>query len=816
MARCARSLGLSLCLSLGTVVLLSAAAAAAAAARRDEVRLLLPLELGRRTVGCAAARGWGGGGVGPQRARGGPARGRLAPQAERGAFSGQAPLRTANKTASDAARGPPPRPALHSLAQAALNGASSDPLGALDSYAQLGEAQRAAWRPGGAAEGALAALLESLGQVRTSATVEVVLVGFEGTGVRAADVQAFLEAAALSEGAHVLEGGSEGAGGGAHRLPVESGFYFSVRPASERFADGLAHSIQDAYEAASAAEERAARGRSPGSGSAEALQLSHLAVDELLEADHHESALAYSIYLLNPPALPRNYTYRYGRAGETSCPGSLFAARERYAWVDITAGPVQYGPAGEGEGVVLPGDLPRAAAWPGGRAARHPERLAVDLVALVLRSVRQLVAPPMARRQHLALHTEVRLVHVMDSADKERHEELTAGLAGALGQIEPLLLAGQSLELTASSADLGSCDACAAAYANALTAAAPPPGAVTLAASEERGPRALDSRQLHHDLRNSRLMLLQEVGEARRAASFGAAAGAPPPKALEAHGAMEARRMVLVYVFDMAHSREPLLMDGEAAAVAAHDQVVASRAGSEPAPSVLACGGVSAVIDPVQLPRDVLGALLGALYGVPPAGTSWGAGGDGSGGASRDFLWAVGRSPLGPLASGESLPFSVADPAVRNVLLSALSAHAEHARRMLARFQKLGDERETLGAAEHDELAARWNVLCHKLGRAARMASLHSFDASQYYLLSSRHELKAIGDILSGAAARLETSLECYAEARPAFRRLAVMLGAGAGLLYALRSRPVAKLLARSGLRGMLGGLGVVGGRKFD
>eukprot|EP00793_Prasinoderma_coloniale_P006563 PRCOL_00001393-RA len=546
--------------------------------------------------------------------------------------------------------------------EARLHGAEVDPLGAVDTFERLSPAEQATWRAPTHADAALSSLLRDMSSLRTSSTVEVILVGFGGhhggsAQLEAADVSTYLEAANLADSAHVLLGDAPddtrlAARAAPHALPIETAFYFNVRKASDRFADMIERSLGDAYEGAAAAAE-ASGGRVPPGAT---LQLPHSAVDDIIAADHHESSLAYAVYVLNPKAMPRNYTYRYGQTGDGGCDGTLYASRERYAWIDLTAGPVHYGPAGVGEGVVLPDTLPRAARLPraavGAGAPRHAERLPVDVAALVLRTVRALVAPPMVRRQALVVETEVNLVHVMDHADPKRHAELKRAVASAVEELEPLLLNGQTLALTAVVTDLQRCDACSAAYAAALTSAAPAPGAAATAAAAH-GPVTLDSKQLHWDMRAMRhSVLAAAIGERKVVATFGpsVADAERAPAGLDEHGGggIKQRRVVPVYVFDMAHMTDSLLLDGGIAASAAADQVVASRSRSDPAVSQSECGGVAAVIDPNDLPRDILGALLEALYGVPRAGAGWsGSDSETRGGELRyDALWTVVRAHL--------------------------------------------------------------------------------------------------------------------------------------------------------------------------
>ncbi len=120
------------------------------------------------------------------------------------------------------------------------------------------------------------------------------------------------------------------------------------------------------------------------------------AVDDLIRRDYNEHAIAaYTIYLLNPAqpkrmmatlppnkdgtfppnaerrAVPVKYTYLVdpaaaGTPGAAPNPGPCStvlwvatAPNDRYAWIDLTAGPTSYGPQTSGDGIVTDFTIPR-------------------------------------------------------------------------------------------------------------------------------------------------------------------------------------------------------------------------------------------------------------------------------------------------------------------------------------------------------------------------------------------------------------------------------------------------------------------------
>uniref|UniRef100_A0A6V7QQ94 DUF7906 domain-containing protein n=1 Tax=Ananas comosus var. bracteatus TaxID=296719 RepID=A0A6V7QQ94_ANACO len=83
-------------------------------------------------------------------------------------------------------------------------------------------------------------------------------------------------------------------------------------------------------------------------------------VDSIVQQDFHKesptSAPAFYIYLINLGSLSKPYAYSYdGRDASpafSKCLGTLWAGKDRYLWIDLAAGPVDYGPALSGDGVL--------------------------------------------------------------------------------------------------------------------------------------------------------------------------------------------------------------------------------------------------------------------------------------------------------------------------------------------------------------------------------------------------------------------------------------------------------------------------------
>ena len=167
-----------------------------------------------------------------------------------------------------------------------------------------------------------------------------------------------------------------------------------------------------------------------------------------------------------------------GGGGAGGCPLTKWIGSERYAWIDLSAGPVAYGGATSAEGVVTDHSMPRVAAR--GRQAGAAQRtraareLAVEIAALVHASTRELLAPPvwwLPKRSY----DVVTLVVVVVSAPAAGGVAAPPFDAGPLRrQLAPLARGGTRVEVEVVPTSFDDCRLCAAAYAAALKSQSSP------------------------------------------------------------------------------------------------------------------------------------------------------------------------------------------------------------------------------------------------------------------------------------------------------------------------------------------------------
>ena len=322
---------------------------------------------------------------------------------------------------------------VHSALVAALGAAQTlvrdvdgDPFARKDPFDDISEADlHAKWSVNDLADErtttslhTLADRLEALDYVRETTYIDVRLAGFQGEGERDVQLgeeslQRLLDAAAHETAAHVIRAHSPST---SHELPVRRRFLYRVSTASPALATDVAAAI-----------ERLADRNSGG------VPLS--AVDSLVREDYQKRHSSHvTLYLLNPraprrgPSVERGggasssaagragwdaprvrYSYLDDGVGEEAasgrrvgaCPLTRWVGRERYLWIDLTAGPVSYGPSTSAADVISEQSLPSLAhlARRFTDAAEITRHLAVELAALAATSAHTLLLPPLAALQ---------------------------------------------------------------------------------------------------------------------------------------------------------------------------------------------------------------------------------------------------------------------------------------------------------------------------------------------------------------------------------------------------------------------------------
>ncbi|KAH7532613.1 hypothetical protein FEM48_Zijuj04G0040100 [Ziziphus jujuba var. spinosa] len=464
-------------------------------------------------------------------------------------------------------------------------------------------------------------------------------------------------------------------------------------------------------------------------------------IDEIIREDFEKEKPVHGVYLyfLDLGRQSKSYAYSYG-TGESSpaftrCSGSIWTGKERYIWIDLGAGPVDYGPALSGDGLLPRGEFHPLAALHGG--PKSQKALLADLASLVWSAYQVLLVPSLRIPVPFENSLIVQFIHVHGSEggkdssglDWKAVERTFRDEVGEGG----LLFSDQSLSFKTYKVNYAECAICSFAISkstNSYTSRFLFDN-YTLIVSEY-----LDSKRLHQILSDS-------AEEFRRVAGF--------PE--EDFG-----RVLPVYVFDLDHN-SLLLLDRYHQSVAFKDMVIAVRTKSTQTVSDYSCNGRHVFMHTRELERPLVGSILQSMWGVSPTHLLW---------SHRhnttlvDYTWSVGQTPFGPFSEISSLSFVQKDAARRNVLLTSLNYSISSAIDVLGSISAHGGERKLLKHNQQAEFVQRWNLFKYKLDKAISALSRLDFEMALYYLRASDHDLYAIHSLVYHASQALEASLVCF------------------------------------------------------
>ncbi|BBN17816.1 hypothetical protein MPTK1_7g17090 [Marchantia polymorpha subsp. ruderalis] len=462
----------------------------------------------------------------------------------------------------------------------------------------------------------------------------------------------------------------------------------------------------------------------------------HTVVDDIIQADLEKPLSSYVVYILNTRAQDVAYGYEYGTGSQSNhypkCLGTFWTGKDRYMWIDIAAGPVEYGPSTSGEGYVKDEMFPSSQNY--GVNQFHTVLMA-DLAAMIWSAARLLFVPAVRIPVSFEQDTEVHLIHIQGANTTEDSKGIDLKLIeeAFMQEKENLLLPQQKLRFKYFNLKFATCPICAAALARAhrtFTAR------VFLERYSLFVDDYLDSKQLHEFL-----------------SEFGAE--------LEEKMQIDAEpsaHVLPVYILDVDSDRQ-LLLDRYHQVIPFRDMVIAVRSKQAQVVTEYSCNGRPMVAQTRMLERPIVGALLQTLWGVAPTHLTWSAQHNSS---LVDYRWAVGQTPFGPFSDSMSLSFAQRDAAPRNVLYSMLNQSISTALDLLETIKVHGGEKNLFGQKRHVEFLQRWNLFMYKLERAVSTISHFDFKTGLYFLKSAEHDLFAVHNLAYTASGDFEATMICY------------------------------------------------------
>jgi len=626
--------------------------------------------------------------------------------------------------------------------------------------------------------------------------IDVKLVGFDTDGnldvnFKESQLLSYLEASPSEFFATLIKAQH----GESNTLPIRHKFTFNVAKANKKLNLGIQEAVQNAM----------MKGRA----------VPYTVVDAHIEKDFKDNPLpVYTFYILNPktPVQPGagfalNYWYMHAEPGmratadkpSETCGGSVYVSKtERYLWIDLTAGPVSYGPHTSGEGIVWPLSLPRPGRYisESGYMSQIDVFLS-DLSALVLKACLYVFNPSMhsdAVEFHKAIIVRLTVIH--DHSEWRNRTGLPPTEEKFVNkfqwdaikrELDQLPLVGQRIIYTKTETDFADCEKCAAAMTQALKSHT---STVLSGGLRSHVHQYIDSVELHHWLQklDPSLRNPYDSGYYRRNyydddiydddmyydrfyyGEWEDDFAWPYWEDPESHD--EERRIIRVYLFDLRRT-DLLLLDRFHQAVSFPDMVIGVQTRAGQSSLDYECSEQRLSMDPNDASRPVLAALLQTGWSIAATHERWS---DLRNESVVDWMFSTAITPFGYLSPYMGLTFSQRDSAARSILYNELLRTLFAVEHLLGHFAKYNKELDEVVAVEtYSQFVRRWNMVRHKLNRAATFLSLHNYNTSLYYLRATRHDTKTMHSILKEASTKLHPYVACYQQAGPGVMQTVVM-----------------------------------------
>eukprot|EP00249_Psilotum_nudum_P014613 c24915_g1_i1 orf=495-2534(-) len=601
----------------------------------------------------------------------------------------------------------------------ALSQAHLDPSAQNDSFLSLPASLKRSLAQEGNFD--IQAKIRSLLSLQITVPVTVKLVGFFNDGAIASLLSDYINALTGDDDRIKVIGGE------AHNLAIKAKTSVEVTMASKQLADRIHRAI-----------ELELRKSSSQDGFSNLQPVSYTLIDEIIQEDLQKPLSSYAIYLLNVKSQARPYAYNYSRTeasfGASTCLGSIWTSTDRYLWIDLTAGPISYGPYVSGEGFMPRSELHPLAI---GHSVKQ-DQLAAELASLIWSASRMLLVPALRIPRYFQSKLQVNFVHIQASDDEPSMKRLDFDAIEKAFLVESnngFLLKRQQLIFKWHSLNFSTCDVCVAAVSHSLRS-------FTARFFYENYTlfinQYLDSQQLHFALQNAKRDLEIKAGVDYSVKS----------------------RTVYVYILDLDNMR-PILLDRYHQAMAFKDMVIAVRSGPAQYALEYNCNGRRLFLQVQELERPIVAALLHTLWGVTSTHLTW----------SRehnstivDYTWAAGQTPFGPFADMMSLSFVQRDAVSRNTILTTLNSSITTATEILRSVKTHGGGKKVMGQKRHAEFIQRCNVFIFKLEKVVSGLSHFDFNMALYFLESSKHDLYALHKIAYDSITGLQANLVCFSD----------------------------------------------------
>ncbi|KAJ7570454.1 hypothetical protein O6H91_01G120500 [Diphasiastrum complanatum] len=564
---------------------------------------------------------------------------------------------------------------------------------------------------------------DHLHSLQSTTLVTVKLVGFSSSDRSQLESQFSRLLEAFNQHEHVSIIGAN-----PHKLMIRSRIDLQVTRASPQLADTIFQAIENHLAMKTSTNPRFNLEAVP-----------HTLVDEIIQADLEKPLSSYVIYLLSPKHQRVSYGYQYSKEPDRhiyTCQGSSWAGRDRYMWVDLAAGPVEYGPSLSGEGLVVKAETHPLAALHTGSPARSS--FLADLASVVWSAAQMLLLPPLRIPVYFDKEVEVNFIHIGHGGDDDNSQIVDINWSAIESAFleengNSFTFASQSVRFKRYSINVQKCAVCAAVLARSTKSFA---SRILMERYSLFMSEYIDSKQLYYLLTQNQKEIADLAG-------------------IDSYGLF---RTVPVYVFDLPKERN-LLLDRLHQAIAFKDSVIAIRTVGSYMIGDFHCNGRPITRRARDLERPIVGALLQTIWGVSPTHLTWSFQHNAS---LVDYTWSVGQTPFGPFSDLFTLSFVQRDAAPRSVLYTMLNLSIWSATDVVTSVEDQGGDKKLLSRKEHVQFMQRWNLCLFKLNKALSSITHFDFNSALYFIKSADHDLAALHYLVFEATSSSQASIVCF------------------------------------------------------
>lgn len=458
-------------------------------------------------------------------------------------------------------------------------------------------------------------------------------------------------------------------------------------------------------------------------------------MDDLISQAYDDLQISSpAIFIINAGRFASGYVWDAGECGTPHYAGHA----KRYVWLDVNAGPVEWGPLSSGEGTAGRHVLPFVFDPADFRDNNARTGFLSSLAGYVARATTSLLNPTLSR--FVSIQRKAKFILIAESDEslnvlrahyKEVCQQLQAELAGSdLRQLHERQTGSNSICVAPTEILTRSCPHCVAAIQ----------AAVKFHTSPHLGESHayLDAPELHHALQ-------------RLLPHFAYLSHEEIPMVLF-HGSAVLPGHNRHILFDRAHQAvafdKMVLGMVSAGPMVSHDFYCDSQS------------NVHRMMNPGNATRALITAAMDVLWAVSPTHVRFD---EHHNRTTTDYMWSVFKTSAGLFSHDVESSFFTRDEIGRNAVAVAVSSHYDLLVHLLeAQREALARMPQLVGTHDLQTLRRRWAVWRWKRKSAETELSLYSYHGALAIILSMHHDVIAVSNLVMEASFhRLQLAWDC-------------------------------------------------------